>query len=93
MENLFETKQKLIDKLKEAEDEHAKAKSELKTEESRLWLETNFKELGCTNEDLRKAYVNRETNTLKLNKDLKANEIIKLKRELNLCDDKIKLLS
>lgn len=93
MENLFETKQELITKLKDAEDRHTNKKSELKKKENQIWLETDFRTLGYTNEDTRRAYVSRETNDLKREKELVANEITMLKRELNLCDDKIKLVS
>lgn len=93
MENLFDTKKELIDKLKEAEDRLTHAKTSLKNKENDLWLNTQFKELGYTNDDTRRAYVNHETSTLRENEELIRNEITQLKRELNLCDDKIKLFS
>lgn len=93
MENLFETKQKLINDLKDAEDRLTHKKNVLKTKENDLWLNTEFKALGYTNDDTRRAYVNHETSNLKLEEELIKNEITMLKRELNLCDDKIKLFT
>lgn len=93
MENLFETKQKLITNLKDAEDRLTHKKNTLKNKENDLWLNTKFKELGYTNDDTRRAYVNHEISSLKLEEELIRNEITKLKRELNLCDDKIKLFT
>lgn len=93
MENLFDTKQEIINKLKDAEDRLTKAKADLKQEENDLWLNTAFKELGYTNDDTRRAYVNHETNDLRVAEELIRNEVTQLKRELNLCDDKIKLFS
>ncbi len=93
MENLFDTKKELITKLKTAEDKLSKTKNELKTKENDLWLNTPFKKLGYTNDDTRRAYVNNETSQLKLDEELLNNEIRMLKRELNLCDDKIKLVT
>lgn len=69
------------------------AKNKLKNTENDLWLNTNFKKLGYTNKDTRKAYVENEIRDLKLEKDLIHNDIVELRRELDLCDDKIKLLS
>lgn len=92
-ENLFETKQDLIQKLKESEDKLTHAKNKLKNTENELWLNTEFKKLGYTNKDTRKAYVENQLSELKLEKDLIRNEINEFKRELDLCDDKIKLLS
>lgn len=93
MENLFDTKKEIIDKLKDAEDRLTSAKADLKKKENELWLHTEFKKLGYTNDDTRRAYVNHETNELRVNEEMIRNEISMLKRELNLCDDKIKLLS
>ena len=93
MENLFDTKQNIIDQLKDAEDRLTKAKAELKQRENELWLNTQFKELGYTNDDTRRAYVNHETTELRVNEEMIRNEVTMLKRELNLCDDKIKLFS
>lgn len=93
VENLFDTKQEIINKLKNAEDRLTEAKSALKTKENDLWLNTEFKKLGYTNDDTRRAYVNNETNELKVAEEKIRNEITQLKRELNLCDDKIKLFS
>ena len=53
-------------------------------EESRLYLTTDFKAEGCTNERMRKAFVDNETIDLK--------EAIKLhKNSLNIVNDLIKL--
>ena len=93
MENLFETKQQLILKLKDAEDRLTNQKNILKNKENDLWLNTEFKALGYTNDDTRRAYVNHEISDLKLAEELIRNEITMLKRELNLCDDKIKLFT
>lgn len=93
MENLFETKQNIIKKLKEAEDELTHAKNAVKTKENDLWLNTPFKSLGYTNDDTRRAYVNHEISEMKLKEELIRNKITMLKRELNLCDDKIKLFT
>ncbi|WP_405286278.1 hypothetical protein [Methanobrevibacter sp.] len=93
MENLFDTKQNIIDQLKDAEDRLTNAKAELKQRENELWLNTQFKELGYTNDDTRRAYVNHETTELRVNEEMIRNEVTMLKRELNLCDDKIKLFS
>lgn len=92
-ENLFDTKQKIIDDLKQSEDELTNAKANLKNKESDLWLNTEFKKIGCTNEDLRKAYVVSETVELRKAEELIRNNINKLKRELDLVDAKIKLFS
>ena len=93
MENLFDTKQNIIDQLKDAEDRLTNAKAELKQRENELWLNTQFKDLGYTNDDTRRAYVNHETTELRVNEEMIRNEVTMLKRELNLCDDKIKLFS
>ena len=93
MKNLFDTKQEIINKLKEAEDRLTQAKSDLKNRENELWLKTQFKELGYTNDDTRRAYVNHETGDLRVAEEMIKNEVTQLKRELNLCDDKIKLFS
>ncbi|MBQ6219996.1 MAG: hypothetical protein IJH63_00505 [Methanobrevibacter sp.] len=93
MENLFDTKKEIISKLKNAEDKLSTTKNELKNKENDLWLNTEFKKLGYTNDDTRRAYVHNETSDLRLNEELINNEIRRLKRELNLCDDKIKLVS
>ena len=93
MENLFDTKQEIINSLRNAEDRLTDAKSNLKNKENDLWLNTKFKALGYTNDDTRRAYVSYETNELRVEEEKIRNEITMLKRELNLCDDKIKLLS
>jgi hypothetical protein len=93
MENLFDTKQNIIDQLKDAEDRLTNAKAKLKQRENELWLNTQFKDLGYTNDDTRRAYVNHETTELRVNEEMIRNEVTMLKRELNLCDDKIKLFS
>ena len=93
MENLFDTKQEIINSLRNAEDRLTDAKSNLKNKENDLWLNTKFKELGYTNDDTSRAYVSYETNDLRVEEEKIRNEITMLKRELNLCDDKIKLLS
>lgn len=93
MENLFDTKKEIIDQLKNAEDRLTEAKAELKTKENELWLNTKFKDLGYTNDDTRRAYVNYETTDLRVAEEKIRNEVTMLKRELNLCDDKIKLFS
>ena len=92
-ENLLNTKKELINKLKQAEDELVTLKQNIKNNESDLWLNTNFNELGYTNKETRKSYVNKCIKDLKLNESLKRNEVNHLKRELTLCDNKIKLLS
>jgi len=92
-EKLLDTKKQLIDKLKNTEDSLANIRKDIKTKESELWLNTKFKEVGCTNEETRRAYVNNNLSDLKFNENLIRNEVNKLKRELNLVDDKIRLFT
>lgn len=92
-ENLFDTKHDIISNLKKSEDELTEAKSALKKKENDLWLNTQFKELGYTNDDTRRAYVNQQTDELRVEEELIRNRIAQLKRELDLVDDKIKLFS
>ena len=92
-ENLFDTKQKIIGDLKKCEDELARLIKEAKDKETNIWLNTNFKDLGYTNEDTRNAYVDSHLSESKHFLLLKQNEIRQLKRELELVNDKIKLFS
>ena len=90
-ENLFVTKKHLIKDLKNAEDDLAKIIKSIKTKESDLWLNTEFKELGYTNKDTRRAYVDNQLSDLRYDEYLKKNEIQQLKREFDLVNDKLKL--
>ncbi len=90
-ENLFDTKKEIIRKIKQAEDELAKIVKQIKSKESDLWLNTQFRELGYTNKDTRRAYVENHLMDLKYMEYLKKNEIRELHREFELVNDKLKL--
>jgi hypothetical protein len=64
---------------------------ELKSTENTLYLETNFKELGLTNEKMRNAFVADNTNELKFKLDIAKYELKQQEHDLIILNDLIQL--
>jgi hypothetical protein len=93
LKHLIEEKERIISNIKNAEEDVSKANYTLKKEETRLWTDTPFKDLGFTNKDSRRAFVQRNLVEYKLDYEQKRNVLRGLHRDLDLCNDKIKLFS
>lgn len=93
LKELLKQKEDILKKISVAENEVTKSKYDLKKEETRLWTDTPFKEKGYTNNDSRRAFVQRHLVDYKLDYEQKCNCLRSLRRDLDLCNDKIKLFS
>jgi inorganic pyrophosphatase/exopolyphosphatase len=67
------------------------AERDLKNVENELWLNTDFKELGLTNDKMRTSYVNSHTAGYKLKADMAKYELSQQKHLLEIINDLIRL--
>ena len=82
---LVEAKLYTLQKIRIKEAEIIALEQEIKSNENGLWLTTDFKTEGCTNETMRKAFVNQHT------KDDK-DQLQWLKHDLNKFHDDLNLI-
>ena len=73
LKRLIRAKSAALIELRELELKLINAKHELAKEERNLLLNTNFKELGLTNEKMRNAYVNEQLNDDNIKIDVNSN--------------------
>lgn len=86
-------KSSLLDELAGKKEELLSQKFIITEKESKLLLETDFKELKLTNEKMRTAYVNNELLTEKKEAESLKLEISKIENQIIIIDDIVNLLN
>lgn len=86
-------KSSLLDELAGKKEELLSQKFIITEKESKLLLETDFKELKLTNEKMRTAYVNNELLTEKKEVESLKLEISKIENQIIIIDDIVNLLN
>ena len=86
-------KSSLLDELAGKKEELLSKKFIITEKESKLLLETDFKELKLTNEKMRTAYVNNELLTEKKEVESLKLEISKIENQIIIIDDIVNLLN
>ena len=84
-------KEKLIKQIQQLSKELLDKKYEVKKLENNIIINTDFKRLGLSNKDSRRAYVQDKTWYVRHERDVLQNEVSDLKRQLDLCNDKLKI--
>ena len=87
---MIRAKSAALIELRELELKLINAKHELAIEERNLLLNTNFKELGLTNEKMRNAYVNEQLNDDNIKMDVLKHTITNKKDDIEIINDLIK---
>ena len=77
--------------LRDLEKELLKIEHNLAAEERNLYLNTDFKELGLTNDKLRNSYVNEQLSDFRFEIVMKKHEIQSKKDDIEIINDLIKL--
>ena len=90
LKRLIRAKSAALIELRELELKLINAKHELAIEERNLLLNTNFKELGLTNEKMRNAYVNEQLNDDNIKIDVLKHGITNKKDDIEIINDLIK---
>ena len=90
LKRLIRAKSTTLIELRELELKLINAKHELAKEERNLLLNTNFKELGLTNEKMRNAYVNEQLNDDNIKMDVLKHTITNKKDDIEIINDLIK---
>lgn len=88
---LIRAKSNTLIQLRQIELGLINAKHELKVKERKLILNTDFKELGLTNEKMRNAYVDEQLNNDKIKIDVEKHRIASKKDDIEVINDLIKL--
>lgn len=81
---LVEAKLYTLRKLRKKEAEIIALEQEIKSNENELWLTTDFKAEGCTNETMRKAFVNQHVKDDKDQLQWLKYDLVKFEDDLNL---------
>lgn len=89
--DLMEQKKELTEEVNRLNLEYVFISNNYHTRKNRAWLQTNFKNLGLTNDKQRTAYVDDNCRHLKNNKELLAVEIENMKRDLYFLDQQIEV--
>ena len=90
LKRLIRAKSATLIELRELELKLINAKHELAIKERNLLLNTNFKELGLTNEKMRNAYVNEQLNDDNIKIDVLKHGITNKKDDIEIINDLIK---
>ncbi len=88
---LIKAKSDALILLRELELELLNAKHDLANKERNLFLTTDFKELGLTNEKLRTSYVNSQLNDYQVKIDVQKHRIASKRDDIEIINDLIKL--
>lgn len=91
MKALIKMKSESLIILRDLEKDLLKAECDLAAEERKLYLNTDFKELGLTNDKLRNSYVNDQLSDFRFDIAMKKHEIQSKKDDIEIIDDLIKL--
>ena len=81
---LVEAKLYTLQKIRQKEAEIIALEQEIKGNESALWLTTDFKANGCTNDTMRKAFVHQEVQEDKQQLDWLHHDLNKFQDDLKL---------
>lgn len=81
---LVEAKLYTLQKIRQKEAEIIALEQEIKGNESALWLTTDFKAEGCTNDTMRKAFVHQEVQEDKQQLDWLHHDLNKFQDDLKL---------
>ena len=88
---LIKAKSDALILLRELELELLNAKHDLANKERNLFLTTDFKELGLTNEKLRTSYVNSQLSDYQVKIDVQKHRIASKRDDIEIINDLIKL--
>lgn len=88
---LIQAKSDALIILRELELELLNAKHDLAEKERTIFLTTDFKELGLTNEKMRSAYVNEKLSDYKIKMDVQKHRITSKKDDIEIINDLIEL--
>ena len=91
MKALIKMKSESLIILRGLEKDSVKAEHDLAAEERNLYLNTNFKELGLTNDKMRSSYVNDQLSDFRFDIAMKKHEIQSKKDDIEIINDLIKL--
>jgi hypothetical protein len=90
-EQLIQLKEMIQGKLESKYFELLTNESELKNVENGIWLNTDFKEKGLTNDSLRRAFVSDQTRDIRFKIDMAKYELKQLENHIKIINDLIKL--
>ena len=90
-EQLIGVKEEIQGKIESKYFELITAESELKNVENSLWLNTDFKAQGLTNDSLRRAFVSDNTSKIRFKIDMAKYELKQLENHIVIINDLIKL--
>ena len=90
-EQLIGVKEQIQGKIESKYFELITNESELKNVENTLWLETDFKAQGLTNDSLRRAFVSDNTSKIRFKIDMAKYELKQLENHIVIINDLIKL--
>ena len=90
-EQLIGVKEQIQGKIESKYFEIITAESELKNVENSLWLNTDFKAQGLTNDSLRRAFVSDNTSKIRFKIDMAKYELKQLENHIVIINDLIRL--
>ena len=90
-EQLIGVKEEIQGKIESKYFELLTNESELKNVENNLWLNTDFKAQGLTNDSLRRAFVSDNTSKIRFKIDMARYELKQLENHIVIINDLIKL--
>ena len=90
-EQLIGVKEEIQGKIESKYFELITAESELKNVENSLWLNTDFKAQGLTNDSLRRAFVSDNTSKIRFKIDMAKYELKQLENHIVIINDLIRL--
>ena len=90
-EQLIKVKEEIQGKIESKYFELLTTESDLKNVENSLWLKTDFKSQGLTNDSLRKAFVSDQTHDIRFKIDMAKYELKQLENHIIIINDLIKL--
>ena len=92
-EQLIGVKEQIQGKMESKYFELITTEAELKNVENTLWLETDFKAQGLTNDSLRRAFVSDNTSKIRFKIDMAKYELKQLENHIVIINDLIRLRS
>ena len=90
-EQLIGVKEEIQGKIESKYFELLTTESDLKNVENSLWLKTDFKSQGLTNDSLREAFVSDQTHDIRFKIDMTRYELKQLENHIVIINDLIKL--
>lgn len=90
-EQLIQLKDMRLSEVESKYYEVISRETDLKNAENSLWLNTDFKEVGCTNDKMRTAYVQSHTIDLRLKLDIARFELKQHENNLKIINDLLAL--